>query len=1076
MQLLDNHGILSFTKWPLNREHDPKTFHRSILHMIVLENGTSFCVGVVSYPDYLSHWTVGCFFEPCGKQHSISSASLSLPILGEYFNPPKCYSFEFNAGGKHFEVKIDLTQTSKLYCGENLVLQMSGCVEVNGSPGRCLAEYIYRCTDSQLPVVNAPEQYPLLSEPEISANDREMICIPFTKSACCSSSLVGGKGAQLGSLTTLSISNVKVPNGFCLSIKAYEIQLKENPVLKEEVEKLENIVLKNATGNVKDICEDVVSAFKQYAICSSVQKAIEQEMKVVFGDKQDETLLAVRSSAAGEDGTEMSAAGQMDTILGVKGFLQVFDAVVKCWASQYAYQAVEYRRQHGQPLRSVMGVVVQEMVLSEASGVLFTREPLTGDPAVMTINANYGLGEAIVSGEAEPDTITLSRTWDDKLAILDKKVGEKKVQMHVLEDGGTEIKEVGLKDMAKCCLTDAMILHLGNLGVLMEKYFGDPRDIEWAVHGGCLYLLQARPITSFDTESDYELIHEFDSPLASDKEWLTTANIQEMMPSAVTPLGLDNFGRSINYVFHNLYNEQRLLKLGNNLNLWKFMSVCRNHLFINIFHMGMTGENHVAGNNHVYAEVSLFGETLDNYPEEQILEYTGKGSFFNRLFAGFNGYLGRYVAKKMTKRWENVLKTYKIDGDSVQELYENITLYHPDMYQCWFDTVGNTSSSAIWSLLIVTVLSKGKTEWTAEISSDVAMILSKCEDVLSAGVPASIREIARSISEIGKDDEFLKLDSQTAVEWLNSEGSGKVKKQFADFLAQHGHRCVREAELRETSWRFEPTKLIPSIQAILKTKRFENELDRDVMSVADTIAKLKTPTTAKTRFILKWLIPWAREAVGKREWGKSISIEMMEAFKQAYWKLATLMVQESRLPDKDLLFFLTHDEIGKLIKTRSARLIARATRRRRIFPLQRDLQFPVLNTGHPIALDEGSESDDYFVTSVRLKGVPVSLGKIKGKARVVKSLKEAESIQYGEILIVSYTDVGWTPYFPLISGLVTEIGGLLSHGAVVAREYGLPCIVSCAKATYSFKSGDNVFLDATIGTIERIEEDVSRQQ
>jgi rifampicin phosphotransferase len=237
-----------------------------------------------------------------------------------------------------------------------------------------------------------------------------------------------------------------------------------------------------------------------------------------------------------------------------------------------------------------------------------------------------------------------------------------------------------------------------------------------------------------------------------------------------------------------------------------------------------------------------------------------------------------------------------------------------------------------------------------------------------------------------------------------------------------------------------------------------------------SISRLQSKTTPVARFILQFVWPKARKGVGARELSKSISVKLLDAFKQAYWKLAEMMVKESRLPDQDLLFFFTHNEIGKLLETRSARLITRAVKRRQVFGKQASMRFSRINRGHPIPINISS-SDVKSVAAFKVSGLPVSLGFIKGKARIVTSLAEASTIQNGDILIVEYTDVGWSPYFPMITGLVTEIGGLLSHGAVVAREYGLPCVVNVPNATRLFKSGDTVILNGTLGTVEKIEEE-----
>ncbi|XP_014678905.1 PREDICTED: putative phosphoenolpyruvate synthase [Priapulus caudatus] len=280
-------------------------------------------------------------------------------------------------------------------------------------------------------------------------------------------------------------------------------------------------------GNLQEILKTTVESFTKTKLSTSLETAVVKQLNDLFSDEWKQKTFAVRSSAVGEDGSEASFAGQMETFLGVAGIKEICHAIIKCWASSFTQQAVEYRRNHGQVVAADVGVCVQEMVKADAAGVLFTRDPVSGNPGVMSINVSYGIGEAVVSGVTEPDTIFLHRSFYDKLSIKERIIGSKCVRIDVSESGG--VQEIETDAKGECSLADESALELGNIGIQVEKSFSDARDIEFAVKDGQIYLLQARPITSLNMESEYELMHEQDSQLLIDDELHTHANTGEMM-------------------------------------------------------------------------------------------------------------------------------------------------------------------------------------------------------------------------------------------------------------------------------------------------------------------------------------------------------------------------------------------------------------------------------------------------------------------------------------------------------------------------------------------------------------------
>ena len=218
--------------------------------------------------------------------------------------------------------------------------------------------------------------------------------------------------------------------------------------------------------------------------------------------------------------------------------------------------------------------------------------------------------------------------------------------------------------------------------------------------------------------------------------------------------------------------------------------------------------------------------------------------------------------------------------------------------------------------------------------------------------------------------------------------------------------------------------------------------------------------------ILRWLLSYSRNAVRRREKTKSMLVEVTNRFKHAYRRLAGMLAAESLLPDEDCIFFLTHEELGRLVRLRDASISAKAPLRRRVFERQQTLEFPLVFVGAPEPLEAGCGAPQGEET---LSGKPVSRGIVEGTARVVRTLKEASALRPGEILIAPVTDVGWTPYFNIIAGLATDVGSVISHGAVVAREYGLPAVVDLKTATRAFKTGDRVILDGDRGILRKID-------
>ncbi|XP_037088269.1 putative phosphoenolpyruvate synthase [Pollicipes pollicipes] len=798
---------------------------------------------------------------------------------------------------------------------------------------------------------------------------------------------------------------------------------------------------------------------------------LESSLKKTFGDFS-ELRFAVRSSALGEDSEELSAAGQNDTVLGCRGREQIAAALTRCWASLFAHHSVEYRRQHGQHIHPGMAVVVQRMVTSEVSGVMFTRDPVTGDPSRVTVTANYGLGESVVSARVEPDTITLHRGHDDQLNITDRQLGSKQLQTVMAEDGGTEERPLEGGAAAACCLSDADALRLARLGLQLEKAFGGARDVEWAVAEDTLYLLQSRPVTSFTGWTEFELTHECDSALLTDEECLTTANTGEVLPRAVTPLTSSTMCYGLSVEMQNL--RKYLTSSG-----LPCPPYARQYCVLSHHRFGMdvtktflstlqSWEEHDAERT---IQLTILGHLEDwTRPRRTAVHRYGVLSWHARMhqmisMAGLTWHIAEDVRRGQRDFGRLRLRT---DGlTTAQQALRHVCheLRHMQrVIQCHL--LSSTWSQAPQMALLLLLAEDGARPFDQEVFSVFAMLLSSCSGAVSADVPSALERLARLIASSKDAAAFLSASQEDGLHWLRHRHT-TVAAFFEDFLATHGHRALNELELHTTPWALDPGALVATLQTMVRNPDSLRNTKQET-DVPQALSQLTVPLSGMTRRLVSFVLPYARRGVVQREQTKSLLVRMLHQFRLAFRRLAELMVRESRLPDSDLVFFLTLYEIQRLLDTRSPAIVTKALRRRRLFPKLDRMRFPEMIYGVPRPLAAQSSSQG-TAGHLAVTGTPVCQGRVQGTARVVRDLAQAIEIQNDDILITHATDIGWSPYFPVLSGVVTELGGLISHGAVVAREYGLPCVVGATGATDLIQSGDIVILDGTLGTITRLQ-------
>ena len=720
--------------------------------------------------------------------------------------------------------------------------------------------------------------------------------------------------------------------------------------------------------------------------------------------------VSVRSSASNEDGVSASNAGQYETFLYISRS-QLSESVKKCIASRDAKRVNDYNR-HFDIGKGDMNVVIQEMIDSDKAGVLFTASPTNG--ACILIEAVRGQGENLVSGQVTAHRYEISRK--NYIPCGDKLLSEHEVKM--LYETGKQIRSV----------------------------FGEDKDIEWAVKDDKLLLLQMRPITTEIID-----IEEFDRDEDLSGHLFTKRNVGEMMPGAVTPLTLSTSVNAIDYGMRYMLYVAGVYKTPDEEEPLKLISSISGHLF---FDMNLLYNMHakVGIADPQAMNLSIMGEYYFDYIPDTppkanpVIRFVNSVKFLNYVLSGH----------RAMKKFDQVLSKVKfVQTSSCRELYKSIdaNIRHLDeslIYHYASSAYSGSASSTLYRLVDKFFPDK------REYQSFLSHLLSNIPHIESADILSRLQDLVNLI----KQNEPGATDFSTGelLEYINKHEN--VRAAYEAFLSRHGHRCIKEAEMRNKPWRDDSISLMKYLQSIIRSPKnlIQHEetihLKQEFAFIKNPLLKIAAISYAKK----------ARQGVVDREHTKSQLIQIIDLFKQQYAILADLMVANNLLPDADLIYFLTHPEIGKLIDGDTV-LLSLALKRRKVYTVQEELSFDDTYIGKPVANVFNDGNNDGI-----MKGVPVSNGECEGIVHVVRCADDANRLQKGEIMVAKFTDIGWSPYYSIINGLITEIGSSLSHGAVVAREYGLPTIVNVKAATKVLKNGDRIRMNATKGTVMLIQD------
>ncbi|CAB3396473.1 unnamed protein product [Caenorhabditis bovis] len=845
--------------------------------------------------------------------------------------------------------------------------------------------------------------------------------------ACHDKLLTGGKGSNLAKLQAIS-HGFSVPPGIVVTTAAFDAHMESNPELQKLVAKLDD-----PNGNIEEIGKEIETAILE-------SKVNEQLAIQIFGMIPTSEYYAVRSSAVGEDGADLSSAGQLESYLDTPKN-QIIEKLRLCWSSNFRREVLNYRRNYGQLLNPSMAVVIQEMNRNGVAGVMFTANPVKMDRGEIVINALKGCGEQIVSGQETPDEIHMNR--------FDK---SKKI----------------MTNNSQCCLSDDEIEKLGGVGEYLESIFGKPQDVEFVVQTDAIYLVQSRDITGLDKETNFEMYYEFDTPNSSEREIFCNANVGEVFPAPITAIdALANcflfdkvIGSITNRDFNGIVSTQN----------WKNFSIQHRKVFINLLEVVLPTwevsqkdriiEIVVAGelllNDEMFKQGSeKFGRLPKHFPLKRLY------SMLKMIFYSLSRLLKRI--QEAEKIIENLIPS---SGWTIEEAFHSLKKQH--RLHCEIMQLHSLiSMSSSFTYVICGMLIRGSDsgELSDDNLSDFANVFSNNarSDVISADVPNSLKKIAAAIKEDRLGNEFKNSDTGNALNIIKRGENGR--KELKRFIELHGHRGPNELYINATTWEENNELLIHTIKSMLDCPETSGKTVENEDSIVEN---LKCKPTGLRRFMLKYFIGQTHRGVAFRESAKSCLVSSVNSVRKTCRFIGQKLYEKGYIPNANLWIHFTVDELKELNSTRSPRLVTRAIRRKQITSKFEGMQFPLVSHGpmNPVENNLIKYNDSVDVV---LRGTTVCEGKIVAKARVAKNIEEAKQTKPGEILITRYTDICWSPFFPIISGIVTEIGGLLSHGAVVAREYGLPSLIAVSHATQHFKTGDLVELDSFKGTISRIQ-------
>jgi pyruvate,water dikinase len=892
--------------------------------------------------------------------------------------------------------------------------------------------------------------------------------------------LVGVKGTNLSKLIQ---SGFRVPPGFVVTVHAYQSFAEANQ-LPDKISGLGPSLLAGKRLDPESLSRQIQALFRSAVMPDALRQQLLRAYREL-GERstarneglQKPISVAVRSSAVAEDLAGASFAGQLESFLNVRGEAALCESVIACFTSLWNARAIAYRRNHARESEFLEhAVIVQEMVPADFAGVLFTVNPTSGMRDEIVINAAWGLGEAVVSGRVNPDHIVLEKSTGN---VKRNSIGDKE-WMAIPQAQGISLIPVACGQRRQQVLSEAQVADLWRLGLAIEKLFGTPQDVEWAQANGQIYVLQARPATSIFADTarptsagevgpgtaiapgDDDWPASGESSTQSFDLW-TRANVGELWPDPVSPLiwsivpeiiggavrfalrGVDSkalqtarwAGRFYGRVYYNQGALTRLFK--NELGLpASFVDKAR-------------GNRQKPGTQE--SDRVQIGRLLVALPVLARLAWRQR-----QTASVLEAFL------PVVKGWTAGFKLEDYADATDRQFFDEAMVWFDRIKTCL--NLQNEMSGA--SLTALATLERLMSRWFK--STDVVLqLLHGISGIQATAICVELARLAQKVHELGFASLVLAAEPKAALNQLRQEETAAPIINLLDFfLMDHGHRCMREAEWLYPRWADEPEQVVALVAAYLKSGCL------DVASIEakqrqkreESVAAVERRLGPFRRWLFRRMLARTERAVRLRDNGKGMAMKASHCARQITITIGERWSQRGWLHHPDDIFFLAMQELRAVVDAGDparARLDLKPLvhQRRQAFEHWFGVTAPEIigADGKPI------EDQAPSLNGTRLEGIGASGGKIKGRVRIILEPAAASKLQAGEILVTRAMDTGWTAVFPLVSGIITETGGQLSHAAIVAREYGVPAVVNVLNVTQRLKDGQMISLDGSLGHV-----------
>lgn len=837
-------------------------------------------------------------------------------------------------------------------------------------------------------------------------------------------------GPKAASLCTLRGLGMKVPPGFFVTTTAFSAHLDTNN-LRSRIASL--------SGSGPNGIEEIRGLIAHASVTDSTREQIAAAYHRLAA-----SVVSVRSSATAEDLPGHSFAGQYETILGVRSLEECLDAIKRCWASLWTKRAFEYRRRNGIDHRQVeMAVIVQQQIEPEAAGVAFSLDPVTGSRSRIVIESCQGLGEALVSGTVQPDRFLLQKK--NLTMIRQNLVGS---------ESSLDLKSVR---------------RLGRFVRRIEKKLGSPQDIEWAIRDGVLWFLQARPITAIPEPKPWE-----------DRQVWTNLNLGEILPDVMTPMTRSIVVPMFLPLFHSVF---RLF--GADLTRSSPVGFVAGRLYFNI-NTGLATARPFVSMTKLRLANRIFGGEQERLYEMGTFDICDEdlpdlGFSWPRYILSWPGILHTLIAHRPS-RGEAFKAAIHAQSDALSRL-DVATMATHELASLGRRILQDSLSGMDLLYLApgavaLGVLQRACHSWLGDEHFTLTYRLFAAQGGIAdtqAGLDlwrlaALAHRDARTERAILSDTDWEHL----RLMFERAEDDREFLAAWDQFMADHGHHCRGEVELLNPRWSERPDYILDLVRGYLRSiDRVDPPANQERLArereqlTQECRRRLKNPLK---RAIFNWAIRNSRKVAVDRENWKNEFIRHMAVFRRLALELGARLQRQGVLREQEDIFFLEIGELDQVAGGDVAFDVAQHIAERRA-----EYESNCRLTPPPVVVgrydpERDRIPDEIDATTKTLKGTAVSPGVVAGRARVILHADEHQQVEAGEILVAPFTDPAWTPYFLPAAGVVMDLGGVLSHGAIIAREYGLPAVVNVGHASKIIHTGQLLRVDGDRGTVTILDE------